>query len=297
MPTKMESFTQRARRVLSKSQEAAERYQHNSIEPEHLLLGLYQEEEGVASKVLRALGIKITQIESHIERLQPPPSHKGDEHLGLSTNTKRVLELAVDEARRTGHQEIGTEQLLIGLTKFGTERDYPLTTELRLQTGTVQQQVLEILSLPPALPSAPAMLHPTFTTAASAVRSQVSSGTIWEDQYGYARAVRVGNWISVSGTTAADENSQVVGLDDPAEQTRYILKKIERALTQLGGSLKDVIRTRMYVVHEDHWERVALAHGEVFRDIKPVSTLILVKGLIDPKMLVEIEVDAIVGGS
>ncbi|MFN8420096.1 MAG: Rid family hydrolase [Anaerolineae bacterium] len=296
MPTKMESFTQRARRVLSRSQEAAERYQHNSIEPEHLLLGLYQEEEGVASKVLRALGIKITQIEAHIERLQPPPTHKRDEHLGLSTNTKRVLELAVDEARRTGHQEIGTEQLLLGLTKFGAERDYPLTTNLQLQNVTVQQQVLEILSLPP-VPSAPALFRPTFPAATSTVRSQVSSGTIWEDQYGYARAVRVGNWISVSGTTAADENSQVVGLDDPAEQTHYILKKIERALTQLGGSLKDVIRTRMYVVHEDHWERVALAHGEVFRDIKPVSTLILVKGLIDPKMLVEIEVDAIVGGS
>lgn len=128
-------------------------------------------------------------------------------------------------------------------------------------------------------------------------RQQVSSGTIWEQEYGYCRAIRVGNWVAVAGTTAADENSQIVGEGDAGAQAAYILRKIERALTQVGASAKNVIRTHMFVVHEQDWEAVAKAHGEFFREIRPVSTLVLVKGLIDPKMLVEIEVDAIIEGA
>jgi enamine deaminase RidA (YjgF/YER057c/UK114 family) len=127
-------------------------------------------------------------------------------------------------------------------------------------------------------------------------RQQVSSGTIWETTYGYSRAVRVGNWIVVAGTTASDENSQIVGEGDPHAQAVYIFRKIERALTQLGAGMKDVIRVRMYVTQEHDWEPVALAMGEFFRDIRPASTLVVVKGLINPKMLVEIEADAVIDG-
>ncbi len=126
-------------------------------------------------------------------------------------------------------------------------------------------------------------------------RQNVSSGTTWETLAGYSRAVRVGNWVSVAGTTAADENTQPVGAGDPYAQTIYVLRKIERALKTAGASLDDVIRTRIYIVNHEDWEQVARAHGEIFGNIRPANTLIVVKALIGPEYLVEIEADAIVG--
>ncbi len=126
-------------------------------------------------------------------------------------------------------------------------------------------------------------------------RQNISSGTTWETLAGYSRAVRVGNWVSVAGTTAADENTLPVGVGDPYVQTIYVLRKIERALKAVGASLKDVIRTRIYIVEHDDWEHVARAHGEIFGQIRPANTLIVVKALIGPEYLVEIEADAIVG--
>ena len=123
-------------------------------------------------------------------------------------------------------------------------------------------------------------------------RQNISSGTKWEALAGYSRAVRLGDWIAVSGTTASDENSQVVGIGDPAAQAKYIFAKIERALKAAGGSLTDVIRTRIYVVNTEDWEAVARVHGEIFKEIRPANTLIVVKALVDPQMLVEIEADA-----
>ncbi len=107
--------------------------------------------------------------------------------------------------------------------------------------------------------------------------------------------MRVGNIVEVSGTTAVDENGNVVGRDAPYEQARYILVKIERALAAAGASLEDVIRTRMYVTDIRHWEEIGRAHGEVFRDIRPASTMVEVKALIQPELLVEIEVSAVIG--
>ncbi len=123
-------------------------------------------------------------------------------------------------------------------------------------------------------------------------RQNISSGTKWEALAGYSRAVRLGDWIAVSGTTASDENSQVVGIGDPAAQANYIFAKIERALQAAGGSLTDVIRTRIYVVNTEDWEAIARVHGEIFKEIRPANTLIVVKALVDPQMLVEIEADA-----
>lgn len=125
------------------------------------------------------------------------------------------------------------------------------------------------------------------------VRTSVSSGTHWESLAGYARAVRVGNVIHVSGTTATDENGKLVGGANAAEQARFAIQKIERALVALGGSLRDVVRTRVFVSDIKNWESVARVHGEFFQDIRPVNTLVEAK-LVGAEYLVEIEAEAIV---
>lgn len=124
-------------------------------------------------------------------------------------------------------------------------------------------------------------------------RQRVGSGTEWEDLVGYSRVIRVGNIVEVAGTTAVDETGTVIGVDDPFEQTRYILTKIERALVAVGASLADVVRTRMFVTDIRQWNEIGRAHGLVFREIKPVATMVEVQALIDPRLLVEIEVTAI----
>ncbi len=125
-------------------------------------------------------------------------------------------------------------------------------------------------------------------------RSNYSSGAPWESIAGYSRAVRVGNIIEVAGTTAVDAEGQVVGAGDIGEQTDYIFNKIRNALNDAGSKMSDVIRTRMYLTDINDWETVARVHGDIFSDIKPVSTLVEVGGLIDEELLIEIEVSAVV---
>lgn len=126
-------------------------------------------------------------------------------------------------------------------------------------------------------------------------RLNISSGAKWEDIIGYSRAVRIGNVIEVAGTAAIDENGDAVGLNDPYEQTRYILAKIEKALAQAGVSMKDVVRTRMFVTDISQWEEIGKAHGMYFKEVKPAATMVEVKSLISPELLVEIEVTAVIG--
>lgn len=126
------------------------------------------------------------------------------------------------------------------------------------------------------------------------MRQNISSGATWEEIVGYSRAVRIGNVVEVAGTTAVDENGNVVGVDDPGAQTRYILQKIAKALTAAGATLQDVVRTRMFVTDISRWEAVGRAHGEFFRTIKPVATMVEVSALISPELLVEIEVTAVI---
>ena len=124
-------------------------------------------------------------------------------------------------------------------------------------------------------------------------RIQVSSGAPWESIVGYSRAVRIGNQIEVAGTTAVDEAGNVVGAGDPAEQTRAIIRKIEQALIRAGASLADVVRTRIFVTDISQWEAIGRAHGEFFAQIKPAATMVEVKALISPELLVEIDATAL----
>ena len=125
------------------------------------------------------------------------------------------------------------------------------------------------------------------------MRNNISSNTIWEDKFGYSRAVRVGNVVEVSGTTAVD-GEEIIGQGNIYEQTKFIFGKIEKALTDVGAGMKDVVRTRMFVTDISQSAEVGRAHGEFFKEIKPAASMIEIKGLIHPELLIEIEVTAII---
>lgn len=126
------------------------------------------------------------------------------------------------------------------------------------------------------------------------IRQNISSGTKWEPLVGYSRAVRIGSQIFIAGTTAVGEDGKIVGQNDPAKQTVFIIQKIEKALQQAGAGLKDIVVTRIFVKNINDWELIGRTHGKFFTEIRPATTMVEVSNLIEPEMLLEIEALAVV---
>ncbi len=128
-------------------------------------------------------------------------------------------------------------------------------------------------------------------------RQRISSGSVWEERVGYSRALRVGDWVFVSGTTATDADGKVIGAGDPYAQAVAIIEKIERALIEAGATLADMVRTRIYVTNADDWEAIGRAHARFFADVQPANTLVEVSRLVGTGYLLEIDADALITGS
>jgi enamine deaminase RidA (YjgF/YER057c/UK114 family) len=281
-----ERYTERARRVLFFARYEASQLGNISIETEHLLLGLIREGKGLTSRIFGRSHLSLEDIRREIEgRNVFREKLATSVEIPFSAETTRVLHYAAEEAERLLHNYIGTEHLLLGILREERSVAASILMEKGMRLNSVREDIVQLLKEPD--------LNSTSTWTVR--RENFSSGTPWEPTIGYSRAVRAGNLVWVSGTTATAENGVVVGIGDAYLQTKQALKNIELGLTRAGSSIEHVVRTRLSVVNiAENSEKVGRAHGEVFGKIRPATAMIGVTSLISPDMLIEIEADAII---
>ncbi len=292
---RFDRFTDRARRVLTLGQDEARRFNHGYIGTEHILLGLIRESDGVAAQVLRNLQVDLAKVRVAVEFVIGAGDKSTLGEVGLTPRAKRVIELAIDEARRLGHDYIGTEHLLLGLVREGEGIAAGVLESLGVDLDKVRHEVIRVLSQ--SGPVEPAIEGPAsggvqrFQTTRAVPRTHVSSGSPFEATIGFSRAVRVGDRILISGTAPIWPDGSVH--PDVAVQARRCFEIILAALAEAGGEPRHIVRTRMFLVDPADGEAVGRVHGEIFGDVRPAATMVVVAGLLDPRWKVEIEAEAL----
>ena len=280
---RFDRFDDEARRSLTLAQDEAQRFKHNYLGTEHLLLGLLRLTDGVAPRVLGVLGVELTMARTSVEFIIGKGYRPLTGQVGLTPRAKRVIELAIREAQTRGHPWIGSGHLLLGIVREGEGIAAGVLESLGVEYDAVVREVAAAIG-PGPFEGSMAGDEPR------AERQRISSGSPYEERIGFSRAVRLGDRVLVSGTAPIWPDGSVD--PDPERQARRCLEIIGAALEEAGATLGDVVRTRTYLTDAADAEAVGRAHAAAFGEVRPASTMVVVAALLDPRWKVEIEAEA-----